>query len=158
MLIVALLGERTPLVGARRTRGVGEDTNGPLKAPRVDTKLAPQALDLLDDEPRMIKNETPRRSRVRKSIPSFCCIQQMRAMPWRPAMIAADAPGYHLAADDAACPQILMKKSSDWSRYTLWRERMRRRLMVVFAPYRPELHYMRGRGPKWREKHASPAR
>ena len=52
----------------------------------------------------------------------------------------------------------LMKKSSDWSRYTLWREWMRRRLMVVFAPYQPELHYMRGRGPKWREKHASPAR
>lgn len=22
------------------------------------------------------------------------------------------------------------------------------------APYRPELHYMRGPGPKWREKHA----
>ena len=52
----------------------------------------------------------------------------------------------------------LMKKSSDWSRYTLWREWMRRRLMVVLAPYQPELHYMRGRGPKWREKHASPAR
>jgi hypothetical protein len=26
--------------------------------------------------------------------------------------------------------------------------------MAVFASYRPELHYMRGRGPKWREKHA----
>jgi hypothetical protein len=23
-----------------------------------------------------------------------------------------------------------------------------------FDPYRPELHYMRGPGPKWREKHA----
>jgi hypothetical protein len=33
---------------------------------------------------------------------------------------------------------------------------MRRRLMVVFTPYQPELHYMRGRGPKWREKHARP--
>lgn len=22
------------------------------------------------------------------------------------------------------------------------------------GPYRPELHYMRGPGPKWREKHA----
>jgi len=22
-------------------------------------------------------------------------------------------------------------------------------------PYRPELHYMRGPGPKWREKHAN---
>jgi hypothetical protein len=24
----------------------------------------------------------------------------------------------------------------------------------AFDPYRPELHYMRGPGPKWREKHA----
>ena len=24
----------------------------------------------------------------------------------------------------------------------------------VFHPYRPELHYMRGPGPRWREKHA----
>jgi hypothetical protein len=23
----------------------------------------------------------------------------------------------------------------------------------VLAPYRPERHYMRGPGPKWREKH-----
>ena len=35
-----------------------------------------------------------------------------------------------------------------------WWELIRKRLMVVFASYRPELHYMRGRGPKWREKHA----
>lgn len=24
----------------------------------------------------------------------------------------------------------------------------------LFGSYRPELHYMRGPGPKWREKHA----
>ena len=24
----------------------------------------------------------------------------------------------------------------------------------LFDPYRPELHYMRGPGPKWQEKHA----
>jgi hypothetical protein len=24
----------------------------------------------------------------------------------------------------------------------------------IFDPYRPELHYMRGPGPKWHEKHA----
>jgi hypothetical protein len=24
----------------------------------------------------------------------------------------------------------------------------------IFDSYRPELHYMRGPGPKWREKHA----
>jgi len=25
----------------------------------------------------------------------------------------------------------------------------------IFDPYRPERHYMRGAGPKWREKHAA---
>jgi hypothetical protein len=30
-----------------------------------------------------------------------------------------------------------------------WQEQMAR----LFDPYRPELHYMRGPGPKWREKH-----
>jgi hypothetical protein len=29
----------------------------------------------------------------------------------------------------------------------------RQRLSRLFDPYRPELHYMRGPGPKWREKH-----
>jgi hypothetical protein len=28
-----------------------------------------------------------------------------------------------------------------------------RRLQFLFDPYRPELHYMRGPGPKWRAKH-----
>jgi hypothetical protein len=27
-------------------------------------------------------------------------------------------------------------------------------LLANPRPYRPELHYMRGPGPKWREKHA----
>jgi len=32
-----------------------------------------------------------------------------------------------------------------------------RRLAKDFVrPYRPELHYMRGPGPKWREKHGRP--
>jgi hypothetical protein len=44
-------------------------------------------------------------------------------------------------------------EKTDWSRYTPWRELIRTRLMAAFASYRPELHYMRGRGPKWREKH-----
>jgi hypothetical protein len=26
----------------------------------------------------------------------------------------------------------------------------------LFGSYRPERHYMRGPGPKWREKHAMP--
>jgi hypothetical protein len=31
--------------------------------------------------------------------------------------------------------------------------RFRRLRMSLFDPYRPELYYMRGPGPKWREKH-----
>ena len=30
---------------------------------------------------------------------------------------------------------------------------LRKVLKGLFDPYRPELHYMRGPGPKWREKH-----
>jgi hypothetical protein len=32
----------------------------------------------------------------------------------------------------------------------LWREMMQE----LLDPYRPELHYMRGPGPKWHAKHA----
>ncbi len=32
-----------------------------------------------------------------------------------------------------------------------------RSLMVSHLAYRPEKHYMRGPGPKWREKHAREA-
>lgn len=28
-----------------------------------------------------------------------------------------------------------------------------RPMQALFDPYRPEQHYMRGPGPKWREKH-----
>jgi hypothetical protein len=31
--------------------------------------------------------------------------------------------------------------------------RWRRLTASLFDPYRPELHYMRGPGPKWRAKH-----
>ena len=31
----------------------------------------------------------------------------------------------------------------------------RRLKKAIFDPYRPERHYMRGAGPKWREKHAA---
>ena len=36
--------------------------------------------------------------------------------------------------------------------------RCRRLVASLRDPYRPELHYMRGPGPKWREKHAGDAR
>jgi len=32
------------------------------------------------------------------------------------------------------------------------------RAQELFDPYRPELHYMRGPGPKWRKKHGLAAR
>ena len=35
------------------------------------------------------------------------------------------------------------------------RWRWRRLTQSPFARYRPELHYMRGPGPKWREKHGN---
>lgn len=31
---------------------------------------------------------------------------------------------------------------------------LRKVMHDLFDPYRPELHYMRGPGPRWREKHA----
>jgi hypothetical protein len=33
-----------------------------------------------------------------------------------------------------------------------------RRMLGGFDSYRPELHYMRGPGPRWREKHGMTAR
>jgi len=51
---------------------------------------------------------------------------------------------------------------SDLSRRTPWWALIRNWLMAVIYPYgselrhesyRPERHYMRGPGPKWREKH-----
>jgi hypothetical protein len=36
--------------------------------------------------------------------------------------------------------------------------RVLRRLGLAFETYRPELHYMRGPGPKWREKHVAASR
>jgi hypothetical protein len=36
--------------------------------------------------------------------------------------------------------------------------RRRWRWTSLFDPYRPEQHYMRGPGPKWREKHAHDAK
>ena len=35
-------------------------------------------------------------------------------------------------------------------------EKTRRLTQGMFDTYRPELHYMRGPGPKWQEKHGHP--
>jgi hypothetical protein len=34
--------------------------------------------------------------------------------------------------------------------------KFRRLTHILFDSYHPELHYMRGPGPKWREKHGHP--
>jgi hypothetical protein len=49
-----------------------------------------------------------------------------------------------LAADAVSAAVRLVAVVKIWSRLKV----------RVFDSYRPELHYMRGPGPKWREKHA----
>jgi len=51
----------------------------------------------------------------------------------------------------------LKTEEIDRSGYRSWSGLIRRMLMAVFVAYRPERHYMRGPGPKWREKHTRPA-
>jgi hypothetical protein len=45
----------------------------------------------------------------------------------------------------------LQRRSQAWSRLvgTVWQSL----LQSIFHPYRPELYYMRGPGPRWRAKH-----
>jgi hypothetical protein len=52
------------------------------------------------------------------------------------------APGSRVAA--LAVPTL-----NDIRLAALWRKLVK----DLFDPYRPELHYMRGPGPRWREKH-----
>jgi hypothetical protein len=64
-------------------------------------------------------------------------VSRATASVFRPSKLAADI--VFSAADLVAAVEI-------------WR----RLKNAIFDPYRPELHYMRGPGPKWREKHAHP--
>ncbi len=43
------------------------------------------------------------------------------------------------------------------SRLSAVQTRWRRLITIACDPYRPELHYMRGPGPKWRAKHQARA-
>lgn len=56
-----------------------------------------------------------------------------------PAAIAAFHPRFVELANEPRAPA--------------WLRRARRMLARLCDPYRPELHYMRGPGPKWRQKH-----
>ena len=41
--------------------------------------------------------------------------------------------------------------------FRIMARRWHRHVVYLSNPYRPERHYMRGPGPKWREKHGLPA-
>ncbi|MPZ41590.1 MAG: hypothetical protein GEU95_26805 [Rhizobiales bacterium] len=51
---------------------------------------------------------------------------------------------------DSYVLRVLFTRASG-SDTTAWR--WHRLTASLLDPYRPELHYMRGPGPKWREKH-----
>ena len=63
------------------------------------------------------------------------------ALMWRPAAMRDFHPMAFAAALALRTPAI-----------GLWR----RFVKEFFQSYRPELHYMRGPGPKWRAKHRGP--
>ncbi len=54
--------------------------------------------------------------------------------------------------DSFICTVLLAKHEPSYG-INSGRWRWRRLTGSLFDPYRPELHYMRGPGPKWREKH-----
>ena len=47
-----------------------------------------------------------------------------------------------------------MAKQRDGGLRNIIRDTARTLMKDLFGHYRPERHYMRGPGPKWREKHA----
>jgi len=49
---------------------------------------------------------------------------------------------------------VLLAKHAPSPRLDRARRHWRRLAGAAGDPYRPELHYMRGPGPKWRETHA----
>jgi hypothetical protein len=53
----------------------------------------------------------------------------------------------------AAMPTIGASRARPAPRLAHALNALRRTFKSMFDPYRPELHYMRGPGPKWREKH-----
>jgi hypothetical protein len=57
--------------------------------------------------------------------------------------------------DSYVCSVLLARHSSSYG-IDPDRRRWRRLAASLQDPYRPDLHYMRGPGPKWREKHPEP--
>jgi hypothetical protein len=56
------------------------------------------------------------------------------------------------AASDSYVVDVLLAANSPWREAGAVARRVRRLAASAFDPYRPELHYMRGPGPKWQEK------
>jgi hypothetical protein len=52
---------------------------------------------------------------------------------------------------------VLFARHMPANRIEAVRRRWRSLTAALLDPYRPELHYMRGPGPKWRAKHAQDA-
>jgi len=53
----------------------------------------------------------------------------------------------------AAMPTIGASRARPASRLTHALNALRKTFKSMLDPYRPELYYMRGPGPKWHEKH-----
>jgi hypothetical protein len=50
---------------------------------------------------------------------------------------------------------VLFAMHAPWRGASAVAQRLRKLTAAAFDPYRPELHYMRGPGPKCREKNSS---
>ena len=60
------------------------------------------------------------------------------------------------AASDSYVIDVLLARRSPGRGASGAARRLRRLTAWALDPYRPELHYMRGPGPKWREKYGTP--
>ena len=59
------------------------------------------------------------------------------------------------AASDFYVVDLLFVGHLSWSRASAVARWLQRLMASALDPYRPELHYMRGPGPKWRAKHGT---
>jgi hypothetical protein len=59
----------------------------------------------------------------------------------------------HRMRSDSYVVDVLFARHSPWSHAVArWSQKL---MPSAIDPYRPELHYMRGPGPKWRAKHGT---
>jgi hypothetical protein len=63
-----------------------------------------------------------------------------------------------VAAISAALALVALHKRLSGQLLNAATVKLRARAHNVLHPYRPELHYMRGPGPKWHEKHMGDGR